>query len=112
MGRATAWMPWNKIESPTTPATRMVAKADSPLGGRHGLGEAGLGALRVRAHGAVDLVALGDAGDIMGQEQLEGGEVAVGGDGDDAVGTHRRLEPGGGVEGQDRAVVHDRDPAA
>ena len=23
-------MPWNRIESPTTPATRMVAKADSP----------------------------------------------------------------------------------
>ena len=28
-GIATAWMPWNMIERPTTPGTRTVAKADS-----------------------------------------------------------------------------------
>ncbi len=27
---ATAWMPWNMMEMPTTPGTRMVANADSP----------------------------------------------------------------------------------
>ena len=29
---ATAWMPWNMMESPTTPGTRTVAKADSAPG--------------------------------------------------------------------------------
>ena len=29
---ATAWMPWNMIESPTTPGTSTVAKADSAPG--------------------------------------------------------------------------------
>ena len=29
---ATAWMPWNMIEMPTTPGTSTVAKADSASG--------------------------------------------------------------------------------
>ena len=29
IGIATAWMPWNMMESPTTPGTSTVAKADS-----------------------------------------------------------------------------------
>ena len=32
IGIATAWMPWNMIERPTTPGTRTVAKADSAAG--------------------------------------------------------------------------------
>ena len=31
-GIATAWIPWNMIDSPTTPGTRTVAKADSAPG--------------------------------------------------------------------------------
>ena len=31
-GMATAWIPWNMMESPTTPGTRTVAKADSAPG--------------------------------------------------------------------------------
>ena len=31
-GMATAWMPWNMMESPTTPGTRTVANADSAPG--------------------------------------------------------------------------------
>ena len=32
MMRATDWTPWNRIEMPTTPGTRRVAKADSAAG--------------------------------------------------------------------------------
>ena len=32
IGMATAWMPWNMMERPTTPGTRTVAKADSAPG--------------------------------------------------------------------------------
>ena len=32
IGIATAWIPWNMIESPTTPGTRTVANADSAPG--------------------------------------------------------------------------------
>ena len=31
-GIATAWMPWNMMERPTTPGTRTVANADSAAG--------------------------------------------------------------------------------
>ena len=31
-GMATAWIPWNMIDSPTTPGTSAVAKADSAPG--------------------------------------------------------------------------------
>ena len=46
------------------------------------------------------------------QEPGEHVEITGGVDGHDAVGADRRLEPGGRVEGQDPAVVHDRQPVA